>query len=78
MDIENLINDNGMYLYKDKSFNTINIALKFLIDNDEKNNHIYRVFKYYLVTCNKKYKTEEEINKKSNELYSLEMNFIHF
>lgn len=75
MDINNLINDNGMYLYKDDSFNTINIELKFLIDNEEKNNHIYRVFKYYLATCNKKYRTEEEINKKSNELYSLEMGF---
>ena len=38
MDYEKLINDNGMYLYRDDSFNTESVSLCFQAENGNREN----------------------------------------
>ena len=78
MNLNNLINDNGMYLYKDNSFNTISIQLDFLSKRGNKEFATYILLNKYLLKTNKKYKSEKDINKIIRELYSMDINFSTF
>lgn len=76
MDLSKLVNDNGVYLYQDDNFNTINILLTFLSENGPKQEAINYLLCQYLLKSNKKYSKEKnEINRKIRELYSLEIYF---
>lgn len=74
MDYDNLIEDNGIYLYKDNSFNTIFITLIFKRLSGNKNDAIYILLADYLLKANKIYKKVEDIREKKNEFYSMDIN----
>lgn len=74
MDYDNLIEDNGIYLYKDNSFNTIFITLIFKRLSGNKNDAIYILLADYLLKANKIYKKVEDITEKKNEFYSMDIN----
>lgn len=73
MDYDNLIEDRGIYLYKDESLNTIFINLIFRRDNGSKNDTIYQLLTRYLQQTNKIYKNIEEIRKVKNDCYSIDI-----
>ena len=75
MDFNKLINKNGIYLYEDNNFNTITIKLNFFAGTSNRDSAIVDLLSYYIMSCNKNFKNDDEINKKQQELYSLEMYF---
>jgi len=75
MDYNNLKNDNGVYLYKDDSFKTIYILLNFIASKGNKEDAIHSLLCRYLVLSNKKYNSDVEINKRKEELYSMQIGF---
>jgi len=75
MNYDNLINDNGIYLYKDDSFQTIYTQFDFLVDKGNKKDAIHAILCDYLMKSNKKYKSVDAINKRKRELYSLNIGF---
>lgn len=74
MDYDKLLNDDGFYLYKDDSFNTISFSMIFEADNSEKDNAIIRILVDFLFKTTKTYKTEEELKSKLNDLYDSGIN----
>ncbi len=68
MDYDKLVNDDGVYLYKDDSFNTINASLDFIAETGNRENAVYDLLCDYMLKANKKYSTSE-INKKYKEYY---------
>ncbi len=75
MDYSQLVKKNGIYLYKDDSFNTIEIKLNFLAGTSNRDCVILDLLCEYLEKCNKKFNSDDEINKKTQELYDLELCF---
>lgn len=75
MDYTNLVDDNGVYLYKDDSFNTISIKLNFLGGRSNIEVVILDLLCGYLMRTNQKYKSDDEINKRRKELYSTQLYF---
>lgn len=75
MKYNNLMNDNGVYLYKDNNFQTIYIQLAFLAKNGNKEDAIQSILCEYLISSNKKYDSDNAIKKKKRELYSIEVGF---
>lgn len=73
MDYDNLIEDRGIYLYKDDSFNTISITLIFKRDKGNRNDAIYILLANYLLQANKIYPNIEDIREKKNAFYSMDM-----
>ena len=73
MDFENLINDNGMFLYKDDSFNTISVSLSFKAKSGNRENAIYDLLCNYIMKTNSLY-SNEELERKRNELYNIGLN----
>ena len=74
MDYDRLVNDSGVYLYKDDNFNTISIVLSFLADKGNRENAIYELMLNYILEANAVY-SQNEINKKIQELYGINMAF---
>lgn len=74
MDYDKLIDDNGVYLYKDDNFNTISVTLSFLADEGNRENAIYELMCNYILEANSVYQ-QSEINKKIRELYGINMSF---
>ena len=72
MDLSRLINDNGMYLYKDDSFNTINMQLCFLGEGGNKQDAINYVLCDYIIKSNELYHCLDDEMKK---LYSMDAFF---
>ena len=70
MDYEKLINDNGMYLYRDDSFNTESVSLCFQAENGNRENAVYDLICDYLLKANKKY-DRNAVYRKSKELYDI-------
>lgn len=52
MNYDNLLNDNGMYFYKDDSFNTVYVQLSFLADKGNKEDAIHSILCKYLINSN--------------------------
>jgi predicted Zn-dependent peptidase len=75
MELSKLKNYNGTYLYKDEGFNTFSINLNFLGSRDNRSAAILDVLTIYLLRCNQVYKTDDEINLKSRELYDMSIYF---
>ncbi len=75
MDFSKLINNNGMYLYEDDSFNTITMKLNFLAGSSNRDSAILDILCCYLEQTNKNYKTDDDINERKQELYSLDLSF---
>ena len=73
MDLEKLINDNGMFLYQDDSFNTITISLSFKAKDGNREDAIYDLLCDYIMKTNSTY-SSEEIDRKRNELYDIGLN----
>lgn len=72
MDLSRLINDNGMYLYQDDSFNTINMQLCFLGEGGNKQDAINYVLCDYIMKSNELYHCLDDEMKK---LYSMDAFF---
>ncbi len=70
MEIKNLVNDQGMYLYKDTSFNTIKINMSFIANPNSREGAIYDLLCRYIVKANKKI-PQESIEGLTSDLYSL-------
>lgn len=75
MNLDNLINNNGVYLYKDDSFQTIYIQLHFLAERGNKEDAICDILCKYLIASNKIYNSDSAIKKKKRELYSIDIGF---
>ena len=73
MDYDKLINDRGVYLYKDDSFNTISICLSWLASNSDRDNAIYDLMTDYIMNSNKLYTSRDEINNVSKYLYGIDI-----
>ena len=73
MDYDNLIEDNGIYLYKDDSFNTISITLIFKRDKGNRMDAVYILLANYLLQANKIYPNIEDIREKKNAFYSMDI-----
>ena len=73
MDYDNLIEDNGIYLYKDDSFNTISITLIFKRLSGNRMDAIYILLANYLLQANKIYPKIEDIREKKNDFYSMDI-----
>ena len=72
MDYSKLKNDNGLYLYQDDNFSTINMQLTFFADGEDKEEVVRYLLCDYLLKSNKKYNTKNnEINRRMRELYSM-------
>ncbi|MBQ6285960.1 MAG: insulinase family protein [Bacilli bacterium] len=72
MDLSKLINDNGVYLYQDDSFNTIIMQLCFNSKNGNREDAINYVLCKYLMHSNE---VHESTAKRMKELYSAEVWF---
>ena len=72
MDYSNIVNDNGFYLYKDDSFNTLFLQIAFLREKGNFEDAVFGLLCKYLTKTNKNYKTEYDLNKKITELYSID------
>lgn len=70
MDYDKLINDSGMYLYRDDSFNTTSISMCFDGEIGNRESVIYDLICDYLFKANKTY-DRDTINRKAKELYGL-------
>lgn len=70
MDFNKLINNNGMYFYKDDSFNTISASFCFKGKVGNRENAIYDFLCNYLLKSNSIYNSEE-LDKKRKELYNI-------
>ena len=66
MNLDNLINDNGVYLYKDDSFQTIFTQLHFLAERGNREDAICDILCKYLMASNKIYNSDTEIRILSN------------
>ena len=75
MDYSKLINDNGFYLYKDDSFNTIFLQIVFKREKGNFEDAVFDLLCIYLSRTNKNYSTEYELNKKITDLYSMDTGF---
>ena len=75
MELNELKNSNGIYLYKDESFNTFSIQLNFLASPENRSAAILDVLSIYLLQCNQVYKTDDNISLKSRELYDMSIYF---
>lgn len=75
MKLDNLKNNNEIYLYRDEGFNTFSIKLNFLANQDNRSAAILDVLSIYLLKCNQIYKTDEDISLKSRELYDMDIIF---
>lgn len=75
MDYNNIIYDDGFYLYKDDNFNTIDMQMVFLRDSGNFEDAVFVLLCKYLGKTNKNFKNELELNKKIAELYSLNYSF---
>jgi len=75
MELSKLKNNNGTYLYKDKGFNTFSINLNFLANPGNRSAAILDVLSIYLLRCNQIYKTDDDIELKSRELYDMSLYF---
>ncbi len=75
MDFSKLVSKNGIYLYEDNDFNTITIKLNFLAPSSNRDCAILDVLCEYLGRSNKKFNSDDDIIKKQQELYDLELNF---
>lgn len=73
MDYDNLIEDNGIYLYKDDSLNTIFISLIFKRDKGNKNDAVYNILQEYLLETNSIYKNASNIREIKNDCYSMDI-----
>ena len=73
MDYDNLIEDKGIYLYKDDSFNTISITLIFKRDKGNRMDAVYILLANYLLQANKIYPNIEDIREKKNAFYSMDI-----
>ena len=73
MELNKLKNNNGTYLYIDEGFNTFSIILNFLASPDNRSSAILDVLGIYLLRCNQIYKTDDDINLKSRELYDMNL-----
>ena len=71
MDYDRLINDRGIYLYKDDSFNTISICLSWLASNSDRDNAIYDLMTDYMMNSNKLYTSRDVINNVAKYLYGI-------
>ena len=71
MDYDKIVDDNGFYLYKDDSFNTIFLQIAFQREKGNFQDAAFDLLCKYLMKTNKNYNTEYEINKKSVDLYSI-------
>lgn len=69
MNYDSIINDNGIYLYKDNNFNTIFFKLIFEAENGNKESAILVLLSQYLNKINKKYNTVESMDLRKKELY---------
>ena len=72
MDYNNIINDDGFYLYKDDSFNTLFLQMAFLREKGNFEDAVFGLLCKYLTKTNKNYKTEYDLNKKITDLYSID------
>ena len=75
MELNNLKNNNGVYLYRDEGFNTFSIQLNFLASQDNRSSAILDLLSIYLLQCNQIYKTDDDIILKLRELYDMSINF---
>jgi len=75
MDFNKLVNNNGIYLYQDNSFNTISIKLNFLSGMSNRECAIVDVLCSYLMASNQNFKSDDDINERTQELYSLVLDF---
>lgn len=75
MEYKNAPNRNGIYYYPNDSFNTITIQLNFIADNNNNKAPIYDILCYYLTKSNQEYPSDDDINEKEKELYSLQLYF---
>ena len=72
MDLSRLINDNGVYLYQDDNFNTINIQLSFNGKVGNREDAVNYVLCKYMMQSNEIYPS---INQKMKELYAMDLYF---
>ena len=72
MDLSKLINDDGMYLYQDDSFNTINMQLCFSSERGNKQDAINYVLCEYIIKSNL---VHDSLNDEMKELYSMDAYF---
>ena len=73
MDYSKLLNDHGMYLYKDDNFNTIVVNLSWIAEQGNRENAMYDLLCDYLLDANKTYDTRDSIKNKSKYLYGLDL-----
>lgn len=78
MEYKNVENRNGIYYYPNDSFNTITIQLNFLASSENDKAPIYDLLCLYLLKSNKCYKSDDDIEKRKQELYSLQLYFNNF
>lgn len=70
MDYDKLINDNGMYLYRDDDFNTISVSMAFDANIGNRENAIYDLICDYLFKANQVY-DRDGVSKKYKEMYGV-------
>jgi len=75
MNYDNLVNDNGVYLYKDNNFQTIYVVLNFLAERGNREDAICDILCKYLLASNKVYNSDSVIKRKKRELYSIDVGF---
>ena len=75
MELNKMKNINGTYLYQDEGFNTISITLNFLANQDSRSSAILDILSIYLLRCNQVYKTDNDINLRTRELYNMDISF---
>ncbi len=75
MDYKKAEHKNGIYFYPNDTFNTISIRLNFMAQCDNDKAPIYDLLCYFLTKSNQKYPTDDDINEREKELYSLQVYF---
>ncbi len=78
MEYKNVKHKNGIYYYPNDSFNTFSIQLFFLASADNDKAPIYDLLCSYLMKSNQVYKTDNELEERGQELYSIDASFSNF
>ena len=75
MDFDRLVNNNGIYLYEDDSFNTITIKLSFLAGSTNRDCAVIDLLCSYLNSSNQNFSSDDDIDKRKRELYDMHLHF---
>ena len=75
MNLNKIVNDNGLYLYQTDRFPVINLKLYFEIPNTEKDKMLSKVLARLLIRTNKYNKNYKLIKDKAKSFYDMRINF---